>query len=106
MPLLGDEDDGPEADRPMTLAEHLDELRKRLFWCVLVAAAFCGVCAYAEPVLVGIALSPAQSVIRTVPNAEFIATEIGEQFFTGMKVDIVAGLFFSAPIVLWILWGF
>lgn len=106
MPLFGDDDDGPEGDRPMTLAEHLDELRKRLFWALVVAAAFCIACAYAEEVLVGIALWPAHSVMRTMPGAEFISTEVGEQFFTGMKVDIVAGLFFSAPIILWIFWGF
>jgi sec-independent protein translocase protein TatC len=106
MPLFGDDEDGPEGDRPMTLAEHLDELRKRLFLAVLVAAAFCVACAFVEEALIGVALWPAHSALRDVEGAEFISTEVGEQFFTGMKIDIVAGLFFSAPIILWILWGF
>jgi sec-independent protein translocase protein TatC len=106
MPLFGDEDDGPAGDRPMTLAEHLDELRKRLFWCVAIAAAFCIACAFVEEALVGIALWPAYSVMRDIKGAEFISTEVGEQFFTGMKVDIVVGVFLAAPVILWILWGF
>jgi len=36
----------------------------------------------------------------------FVASEIGEKFFTSMKIDIVVGLFLSAPILLYILWGF
>jgi sec-independent protein translocase protein TatC len=106
MPLFGDDDDGPPGDRPMTLSEHLDELRKRLFWAVLVAAAFCIACAFVEEGLVGVALWPARSVMRDIQGAEFISTEVGEQFFTGMKIDIVAGLFLAAPVILWILWGF
>src|SRR5262245_23592470 len=106
MPLFGDEDDGPAGDRPMTLAEHLDELRKRLFWCVLIAAAFCIACACVENALVGIALWPAYSVMRGIKGAEFISTEVSEQFFTGMKVDIVVGVFLAAPMILYLLWGF
>ena len=106
MSILGDEDDGPAGDRPMTLAEHLDELRKRLFWCVLVALVFC-CCSYlVENALVGIALWPAYSVMREIKGSEFISTEVGEQFFTGLKVDLVVGLFLASPLILYILWGF
>jgi sec-independent protein translocase protein TatC len=106
MPLFGDEDDGPAGDRPMTLAEHLDELRKRLFWCVLVAVVFFGCCYLMESALVGIALWPAYSVMRDIKGGEFISTEVGEQFFTGLKVDMVVGLFLASPLILFLLWGF
>jgi Tat protein translocase TatC len=106
MPLFGDEDDGPTGDRPMTLAEHLDELRKRVFWCVLIAGAFCIACAFVEEALLGIAMMPANAVLKSIPHSGFISTETSEKFFTGMKLDVVAGVFFSAPIILWILWGF
>jgi sec-independent protein translocase protein TatC len=100
------DDDAPEGDRPMTLGEHLDELRKRLFWCVVIGTGFVIGCAYIEEVLVGIALWPAYSVMRDVRGGEFIATEVGEQFMTGLKVDIVFGLFLASPLILYILWGF
>lgn len=107
MPLFGEPEDGPAEDRPMTLSEHLDELRKRVVWCVLIAAAFCVACAFVEEALLGIALWPAYSVLRDMKGgSEFISTEISEKFLTGMKVDIVVGLFLSAPLILYILWGF
>lgn len=115
MALFHDEGDGPAGDRPMTLSEHLDELRKRVFWCVLIAVAFCVACASGEKYLLGIALEPANSVIRELNQQPefrvlklntFTSTEIGEKFFTSMKLDIVMGLFFAAPMILYILWGF
>lgn len=106
MPLFGDEDDGPTGDRPMTLSEHLDELRKRLFWCVAVALLFCVGCYMVESALVGIAMWPAFSVMREIKGAEFISTEVGEQLFTGLKVDIVVGVFLASPTILYLLWGF
>ena len=99
----------------MTLAEHLDELRRRVFWCVAIAAVFCVACALVEEAMLGIALAPAFSVLREM-NAgpelrqlqqnHFISTSVGEKFFTAMKVDIVAGLFLAAPLILYLLWGF
>jgi len=106
MPLFPDEADGPAGDRPMTLAEHLDELRKRVFWCVAIAAVFVIWCAFYEEELLGIALMPANDVLKTIPNSGFISTETSEKFFTTMKLDIVVGIFLSAPLILWILWGF
>jgi sec-independent protein translocase protein TatC len=107
MSLFFDDDEaGPAEDRPMTLSEHLDELRKRLFWCVGIAAVFVVACACVEEGILGIILWPAWSVMREQKGAEFIATDISEQFFTGMKVDIVVGLFLAAPLILYVLWGF
>jgi Tat protein translocase TatC len=98
--------EGPSEDRPMTLGEHLDELRKRVFVCLLIAIVFVGACFAVEEMLLGIALWPAQSVMRGLPGTELISIEVGEQFFSGMKVCIVAGLFFAAPLILYVLWGF
>jgi sec-independent protein translocase protein TatC len=108
-PLFGDDEDGPEGDRPMTLAEHLDELRKRLVWAVAVAAVFvigCMSIPGVEERILGIALWPAQSVLNEMPGSSFVSTEVSEKFFTAMKVDIVVGLFLAAPLILSILWGF
>lgn len=101
-----EDDDGPDADRPMTLAEHLDELRKRVMWCVVIAAVFCVACAFMEEALMGIAMAPANSVLREMKDSGFMSTEVGEKFFTAMKVDIVAGIFLAAPLILYVLWGF
>lgn len=91
----------------MTLAEHLDELRKRIMWAILAAAAFVGVCAYFDKELLAIAMAPAHAVLQELPRkGAIIATQVGEQFFTGIKVAIVAGVLLGSPVILWILWGF
>lgn len=95
----------------MTLAEHLDELRKRVVWCVLIAAVFVCACVLVEEALMGIAMAPANSVLREMKegglkDSGFLSTEVGEKFFTAMKVDIVAGVFLAAPLILYVLWGF
>jgi sec-independent protein translocase protein TatC len=103
---LFDDGDGPAEDRPMTLAEHLDELRKRVLVCVLIGAVFVVACALVEEAILGIAMWPAYSVMQDMKDSRFIATEVGEKFLTSMKVDIVAGLFLAAPLILYVLWGF
>src|SRR5262249_29667084 len=62
-------------------------------------------CCFEEELLT-IVMAPADDVLRGIKGAEFIATKPGEMFFTSMKVDIVAGIFFAAPAILLILWGF
>ena len=56
MSPLFDDDEGPAEDRPMTLGEHLDELRKRMIWCVLIALVFMIACACVEEALMGLAM--------------------------------------------------
>ncbi len=106
MPLFSDDDDAPSGDRPMTLREHLDELRRRALWCVLIAGAAAVGCWMCQDALLGIALAPANSVLKEIPNSELISTETGEKFLTAMKLDLVAGIFISSPLILYVLWGF
>ena len=44
--------------------------------------------------------------MKDTPGASIIATEAGEMLFTGMKVDIVCGLFLAGPLMLYVMWGF
>lgn len=101
-----DDADGPSADRPMTLGDHLDELRRRLFRVVLyVAVAALGVAMF-ERELMGVVLAPYAEIFAKVPGASFQTTEISESFFVFMKFDLVIGLFFASPGVLYEVWGF
>lgn len=101
-----DDADGPSADRPMTLGEHLDELRRRLFRAVVyVVLASLGVAAF-EKELMGVVLAPYAEIFAKVPGASFQTTEISESFFVFMKFDLVIGLFFASPGVLFEIWGF
>jgi sec-independent protein translocase protein TatC len=48
----------PANDHPLTLGEHLHELRRRLIRCVLILIIAVGVCFYFQDFLMGIALKP------------------------------------------------
>lgn len=105
-PKAEEDDDGPAGDRPMTLGEHLEELRKRLFRCVLYVAAGAGLAVLFEDEIVGFVLTPYWEVLRSLPRSGFQVTDISEAFFARMWLDVIVGLFVAGPFVLLEVWGF
>ena len=98
-----------EADLPrMTLVEHLEELRRRLF--ISIVAIFIGMIVsfffYQE--LFDFVLAPYEQALESagIGDRPIIETEPGESFFTVLKVCFIVGLVFTSPIVLWQMWGF
>lgn len=84
-------------DRPMTIVEHLEELRKRLLYSL---AAF-GVATSAGYLFVERILA---AVLRPVGQVVFLAPT--EAFFVRLKVAALAGVFLSLPVMLYQLWRF
>ena len=83
----------------MTVAGHLTELRKRLFWSVLVFVA-CSVASFVfiqRFVDVALALSP---------QFDFVYLSPSELVTSYMKLALVLGLVFSSPFILWQVWAF
>jgi len=83
----------------MTVAGHLTELRKRLFWSVLVFVA-CSVASFVfiqRFVDVALALSP---------QFDFVYLSPSELVTSYMKLALVLGLVFSSPFILWQIWAF
>lgn len=83
----------------MTVAGHLNELRRRLFW---IAAVFIGaslVCfLFIEKfVELALAMSPEFSFVYLAPS---------ELFTSYLKLAFVLGLVFSSPFILWQIWAF
>jgi sec-independent protein translocase protein TatC len=97
---------GPETDRPMTLGQHLEELRRRVFRAVLYVAAGAGLAVAFEDEIVGFVLTPYWEVLRELPKAGFQVTEVAEAFFARMWLDVVVGLVVAGPLVLLEIWGF
>jgi len=84
-------------DRPMTMIEHLEELRTRLL-ITLAAFAVAMVLSFlfVEPIL--------QVLIRPVGRVVFLAPT--EAFFVRLKVAALSGAFLSLPVVLYQVWRF
>lgn len=100
MPTLTPED-------RLTLLEHLDELRRRLFVCLIAATVGVLVAALLNDFMFEILLHP----LRAVPNLPASATNIttfspAEPFMVSLKVWVVGGLIFCAPVLIYELWAF
>jgi sec-independent protein translocase protein TatC len=91
----------------LTLLEHLDELRKRLFICIIAATVGVLIAALMNGFMFEILLHP----LRVVPNLPESATRIttfspAEPFMVSLKVWVVGGLIMSAPVLIYELWAF
>ena len=85
------------ADRPMTIIEHLEELRRRLLIAIaalLVATAISWF--FADQLLT--------FFIRPVGRVIFVG--VTEAFFVRLKLALLAGVFLSLPVVLYQIWTF
>lgn len=91
----------------LTLLEHLDELRKRLFICLIAAVIGVLLAAIFNSFMFELLLHP----LRAVPNLPESATNIttfspAEPFMVSLKVWVVGGLILSAPVLIYELWAF
>lgn len=88
----------------MTLIEHLDELRRRLVFCVIaVFIAFLG-CWYASPFIFSWLSRP---IDRYLPEGTTLAfTALADPFMLYVKVALLAAVFVVSPVLLGQLWLF
>ncbi len=99
-----DADAEERGDRPMTLRDHLVELRRRMARAFLaVVLGFCACYPFAEQIF-NFLLAPLQKAMP--PDSRFIFTSPPEAFFTYMKAAFVVGIFVSCPLIFYQLWAF
>jgi sec-independent protein translocase protein TatC len=96
---------GPEDDVRRTLREHLLELRQRLKWALAyLALGFCAAYYWSQPIF-HFLMRPILSSLPEGEKALHFSSSV-EPFFIYLKVALYAGLFISAPFILWQLWTF
>ncbi len=92
-------------DVPRPLVEHLEELRRRLFWVLGAwAVAACALGAVVERVFI-VLTGPAVSVLAE-KSYTLVALAPAELFFTYLKTAILTGFVVTLPITLWHAWAF
>ena len=93
-----------DTDRPMSLMEHLNELRSRLTWMVGFAlVGFVGCWVIVDPIFDALT-KPLMAVLPEGTHAQY--TTLPEAFFTRMYISFVAGLFVASPLIFYQVWAF
>jgi sec-independent protein translocase protein TatC len=88
----------------MSFTAHLEELRNRLIICLIaVGIGFIGSYFFKEKFFHILVLP----LLKAMPEkGSLIFTGVPEPFFVYLKVSLVAGIFFSAPVILYEIWAF
>ena len=101
-----DEDSGSRLPA-MSFLEHLEELRKRIIYCLIAVAVGFGVCwGYAERIY-GLMQMPIVEVLRKhgMPD-KLVVLGPTDAFNLYLKIGLMIGLFVASPFVLYQVWMF
>src|SRR5687768_15143912 len=104
-----DEPAFPEEPAEMSLMEHLEELRNRLFKIVVAYAVCCAVAWYLYSKILALLIEPltklpiADQILR---EGQLIYTAPTEAFLIRLKVTAFTAMIFALPVILWQLWRF
>lgn len=90
-------------DQPQSILAHLDELR----WRILKV----GIAVIAAAVVAFFFADPLRTILeapfyKAMPDNEFQALEVGEEWGVLMRIALFGGLILAAPVVLYQLWAF
>jgi len=92
------------ADDKLPFTSHLDELRSRLIICIVAVIIGFVISYFFSEQLFDILVKPLQKELP--PDSLLIFTALPEAFFVYLKLSFFAGIFLSAPVILWEIWGF
>lgn len=84
-----------DGGRPMTILEHLQELRSRLIWCVVALVIGVVIASIITNDLIDILLQPAKD---RAPTAEIVQSKVLGNFTTFFKVALYAGVGIAMPV--------
>jgi sec-independent protein translocase protein TatC len=88
----------------MTLMEHLEELRHRIFICCLAILAASIVSFFFWQRILYLLTTPLPVIYGNLPHSQgqkLIATDIGEPFLVALKLALAVGIVLASPVVLY-----
>lgn len=103
--LFGDED--PNDPSSMTLVEHLEELRWRIFKSLIVIVVFSVVAFIFRDQIMAFLTWPLPTTANALGHGhKLIVTGIGEGFTTFLKLSFAGGIILALPVILYQAWAF
>ncbi|MBI3895329.1 MAG: twin-arginine translocase subunit TatC, partial [Acidobacteria bacterium] len=107
-PDSGDEEESgaPEMNK-MTFLDHLEELRRRIFYSLIAVGIGVLVCwFFADELYAGLARPLTQLLRELHMEDTLIYTNPVSPFSLYIHLSLIAGLFVASPFILWQVWGF
>lgn len=93
----------------MTLIEHLEELRARLFKMAAAFVVGSVIAWFLYNLILGVLVSPLESLPEgglIITDGRLIFTSPTEAFFIRLKITAFAGMVIALPVLLWQIWRF
>jgi sec-independent protein translocase protein TatC len=100
------EDDDPSA---MSLVEHLEELRWRIFKSLIAIAVGTVIAFFFWKQIIYVLTLPLpanSNALSKLTGTKLIVTGIGEGFMVALKLSVVCGIILSLPVILYQTWAF
>jgi sec-independent protein translocase protein TatC len=97
------QDDSP-AGAKMSFLEHLDELRKRIIRALISLCVGVGIALFFIDDIYEFVMMPMRQMLR--PGETMIYTYPTEAFMLYIRISLIAGLIFAAPLIFWQVWLF
>jgi sec-independent protein translocase protein TatC len=104
-----DDDNDDNDESAMSLVEHLEELRKRIFVCLIFVAVGTVIAFIFRTQIISLLDAPLPMRSDTLAKAlgqKLTVTGLGEAFTVSIKLSIVFGLVFALPSILYETWAF
>jgi len=83
---------------------HIADLRKRLVNSAIALFVTFAICFGFWEIILEWMVAPLKATLP--PGSNVIFTQVGEAFFTAIKVSFFSAIFFSSPVIFWQLWLF
>ena len=91
-------------DEKLPVTDHLEELRRRIIYCLIAVGAGFVICYAFSKQLFYLLSYPLASQLPE--GSTFIFTNITEAFFTYLKLAFFAGIFLASPVIIYQIWRF
>jgi sec-independent protein translocase protein TatC len=96
-----------ETMQSMSFLAHLEELRRRIIWCIVyIGVAFFACFAYAEKIYGYMQRPIMQALQKNHMPTTLVYLNPTEPFNIYLKVGLIAGIFLASPLVLYQVWAF
>jgi sec-independent protein translocase protein TatC len=94
------------AESAMTLIEHLEELRKRIFKCLISVVIFSIIAFVFRVQIMSFLSAPLPKSSDALTSGKIVVTGIAEGFTITLLISLAVGILLSIPVILYQTWAF